>query len=231
MKLFATALLLTLAACSSPPRAAETPEAKKPPASSFNPNPGASLPPPDPNDHRRLLIAFGDSLTAGYGVEPGRSYPDYLQELIDAGHKPWRVLNAGISGETTTGGLNRLQAILDQKPAAVILELGGNDGLRGLPLASTRDNMQKMVTALKGSGAKVILAGMTLPPNYGPEYIREFEGIYRDLARREKLTLIPFLLEGVATQPGLMQNDGIHPTGDGQKIVAGTVYRAIKPLL
>ncbi|MEO8028679.1 MAG: arylesterase [Bryobacteraceae bacterium] len=213
-------------------KAPAKPEAERKPASSLNPNPGAALPPAEPNDHRKLFIAFGDSLTAGYGVEPGKSYPDDLQKLIDADQPgTWRILNAGISGETTSGGLNRVDSIVSQKPAVVLLELGGNDGLRGVPLSSTRGNMEAMIQALLASGAKVMLAGMTLPPNYGPDYIHEFEGIYKDLAAKYKLPLIPFLLVNVATVPGLMQGDGIHPTAAGQAIVAKTVYRFAKPLL
>ncbi len=207
------------------------PEPERKPASSLNPNPGASLPPAAAGDKRKLFLAFGDSLTAGFGVEPGRSYPDELQKLVDADKKPWRVVNAGISGETTSGGLNRVESIIEQKPAVVLLELGGNDGLRGIPLASTAANMEAMIQKLMASGAKVVIAGMTLPPNYGPDYIHEFEQIYVLLAAKYRLARIPFLLEGVATVPGLMQQDGIHPTAEGQAIVAKTVYKTVKPLL
>ncbi len=224
----ALTLTFVMIGCSSAPQKQE-PAAQ--PASSFNPNPGASLPAADASDSRKLFIAFGDSLTAGYGVEAGTSYPDGLQKLIDTDKKQWRVLNAGISGETTSGGLNRVDTIAAQKPVVVLLELGGNDGLRGVPLVATRKNMESIVKALLASGAKVVLAGMTLPPNYGPDYIGEFEQIYRGLAIKYKLPLIPFLLEGVATVPTLMQNDGIHPTADGQAIVAKTVYKTVKPLL
>jgi acyl-CoA thioesterase I len=182
-------------------------------------------------DDRPVIVAFGDSLTAGYGAEPGNSYPDYLQKDLDGAGLKWRVVNAGVSGDTTTDGLNRLGEVLSAKPRIVVVEFGGNDGLRGLPIETTRTNLEQMVTTLQKAGATVILAGMTLPPNYGPEYIRSFEKVYRDLAAKYKLTRIPFLLEGVATKPELMQRDGLHPTAQGYAIVAETVLRYVKPLM
>jgi acyl-CoA thioesterase-1 len=180
-----------------------------------------------------VIAAFGDSLTAGFGAEPGNSYPDFLQKELDAAGLRWHVINAGVSGNTTTDGVNRLGEVLASKPRIVILEFGGNDGLRGLPLETTRANLDQMIAALQQAGAKVILAGMTLPPNYGPDYIRTFEEIYRDLAAKYKLTRIPFLLEGVATMAtrNLMQRDGLHPTGPGNAVVAETVMRYLKPML
>ena len=172
-------------------------------------------------------------MTAGFGAEPGNSYPDFLQKDLDAAGLHWLVINAGVSGDTTTDGVNRLGEALALKPRIVILEFGGNDGLRGLPLETTRANLDQMIAALQLAGAKVILAGMTLPPNYGPDYIRTFEQIYRDLAVKYKLTRIPFLLEGVATMAtrNLMQRDGLHPTGPGNAVVAKTVMRYLKPML
>jgi len=172
-------------------------------------------------------VAFGDSLTAGYGVDSGLSYPDFLQKEIDR----YRVVNAGISGDTTSGGLARIDSVTRLKPKIVILELGGNDGLRGLPLASTRANLEQMIIELQKSGARVVIAGITLPPNYGPDYIREFEKIYKDLAATYKLPFIPFLLEGVVGVPGMMQPDGIHATVKGNEVVAKLVMRTLKPLL
>lgn len=182
-------------------------------------------------DKRPVIVAFGDSLTAGFNVEPGESYPDYLQQLLDARGYQYRVVNAGIGGDTTGSGLERVDSIIAMKPAIVILELGGNDGLRGLPLERTRTNLEAILDRLEASGAVTVLAGMTLPPNYGPEYIAGFEKIYRDLAQRRRLPFIPFLLEGVAGRPGLMQGDGIHPTAEGNRRVAEIVFRAIEPLL
>jgi acyl-CoA thioesterase-1 len=186
---------------------------------------------PETADTRPLIVAFGDSLSAGFGVDPGESYPDFLQKLLDEAGLRYRVVNAGVSGDTTSSGLTRAASIAAMKPALVILELGGNDGLRGLPLEETRANLERIVEILAPTGATIVLAGMTLPPNYGPDYIARFEAIYRDLAARRNLPLIPFLLEGVARRPELMQSDGIHPTADGNRLVARTVFEAIAPLL
>ena len=183
-------------------------------------------------DNRHVLVVFGNSLSAGFGLEAGLSFPDFLQKKLDAEKYPWRVVNQGISGDTTEGGVSRIDAATALKPEIVVLELGGNDGLRGLPLETTRKNLETMVVAFQKSGAKVVLAGMTLPPNYGPEYIHQFENIYRDLAAKYKLTLIPFLLADIVTADmRYIQRDGIHPTAAGCEIVAGTVLRAVKPLL
>lgn len=178
-------------------------------------------------DPRPVIAAFGDSLTAGFGLDPGLSYPDLLQkELPD-----WRVVNAGISGDTTAGGVERLAAVIDLKPRIVILALGANDGLRGIPVSATRQNLDRMIAELKASGAKVLLAGITLPRNYGADYIREFDRIYPDLARKHSIPLLPFLLEGVALNPNLMQPDRLHPNAAGTKVVASTVLKALTPLL
>ncbi|HYL77826.1 MAG TPA: arylesterase, partial [Bryobacteraceae bacterium] len=194
----------------------------------------AEVPPPKPAapvDNRPVIVAFGDSLTAGFGAEPGNSYPDFLQKELDRAGIGWRVVNAGVSGDTTIDGVNRLSEVLGYKPSVVILEFGGNDGLRGLPLETTRANLEQMVATLRTAGVTVILAGMTLPPNYGPEYIRGFEQIYRELSTKYKLTRIPFLLEGVATDRSLMQRDGLHPTAKGNEKVAATVMKYVKPAL
>lgn len=182
-------------------------------------------------DDRPVIVAFGDSLTAGFGAEPGNSYPDYLQKDLDAAGLKWRVVNAGVSGDTTTDAVNRLPLVVGDKPRIVIVEFGGNDGLRGLPIETTRANLEQIVATLEKSGAAVLLAGMTLPPNYGPEYIQSFEKVYRELAAKHKLTRIPFLLEGVATNRELMQRDGLHPTAQGNAIVAQTVLHYLRPLM
>lgn len=192
-----------------------------------NPPPSAPV-----ADNRHVLVVFGDSLSAGFGLGPGLSFPDFLQKRLDAEKYPWRVVNLGVSGDTTEGGVARVDEATALKPEIVVLELGGNDGLRGLPLETTRENLENMVVTFQKAGAKVVLAGMTLPPNYGPDYIHQFEKIYRDLAAKYKLTLIPFLLSDIIT-PDLryIQKDGIHPTAAGCEIVSGTVFRAVKPLL
>jgi len=182
-------------------------------------------------DTRHRLVAFGDSLTAGFGAEPGSSYPDCLQKLIDAKKVPWRVINAGVSGDTSTDGVARLPGVLEFKPEIVILELGANDGLRGIPVEATRSNLDQLVVALQGAGARVVLAGMTLPPNYGPDYIRPFERVFTDLSAKYKLTLIPFLLAGVGGNAALMQQDGLHPTAEGNRRVAANAMRVIEGLL
>jgi acyl-CoA thioesterase I len=183
-------------------------------------------------DTKQVLVVFGDSLSAGYGVPPGQSYPDDLQRKLDAQGYAWRVVNLGISGDTTSGGLARVNTGTALRPARVLLELGGNDGLRGLPLAMTRENLDQIIAAFEHVGARVVLAGMTLPPNYGPDYIHSFEAIYSGLAAKYKLPLIPFLLRDIAT-PDMryFQRDGIHPTAEGAQIVSNTVFRTIKPLL
>jgi len=183
------------------------------------------------SDTRPVIAVFGDSLSAGFGVEPGKSYPDDVQRLLDADGYHYRVTNLGVSGDTTTDGLERLPAVLAIHPAIVILEFGGNDGLRGLPVASAEKNLAAIVEALQKSHVRILLAGMTLPRNYGPEYIQSFEHMYADLAQVYKLVRIPFLLEGVGGHPDLMQPDGIHPTAEGALIVAHNVMKYLQPML
>ncbi len=184
------------------------------------------------DDTRPVIAVFGDSLSAGFGVEPGKSYPDDLQMLLDAAGYRYRVVNQGVSGDTTTDGVERLPAVLAVHPAIAIIEFGGNDGLRGLPVASARKNLAVIVEALQKARAEVLLAGMTLPRNYGPEYIQSFEQMYVDLARQYKVARIPFLLEGVGGHQDLMQSDGIHPTAQGGGIVkARNVVKYLWPLL
>lgn len=182
-------------------------------------------------DSRPVIVAFGDSLTAGYGVSPGKSYPDDLQRLLDAAGYKYRVVNLGVSGDTTTDGLQRLPDVLAAKPAIVILEFGGNDGLRGLPVSTTRTNLSQIVQALQKNGIRILLAGMTLPRNYGETYIHSFEQVYTTLASQYHLARIPFLLEDVAGHPDLVQPDEIHPTAEGCQIVSSNVIKYLTPLL
>jgi acyl-CoA thioesterase-1 len=183
------------------------------------------------SDNRPKIVAFGDSLTAGLGVSPEQTYPAQLQKQLDALGLHYQVLNAGVSGDTSAGGLRRVSWVLAGKPFLVILELGGNDGLRGLGLPETRSHLDAMITQLKKARVQVILAGMKLPPNYGEEYTSKFEMMYRDLAKAHALPLIPFLLEGVGGDQKLNQADGIHPTGEGYRIVVQNVLQTLLPLL
>jgi acyl-CoA thioesterase I len=221
------ACLLSLAITLSCGQPKPEPMQRAEPAPQDNPAPSPSTSP----DARPVIAAFGDSLTAGYGVETGFSYPDFLQKDLDRSGYRYRVVNAGFSGDTTSGGLARVDTVTRIKPVIVILELGGNDGLRGTPLSSTRANLQQIVEILQKSGARIVLAGITLPPNYGPDYIQSFESIYKDLSAKYKLPLIPFLLQGAVGVPGMMQPDGIHATVKGNEVVASLVMRTLKPLL
>jgi acyl-CoA thioesterase-1 len=226
---FFLALTFAICACSRPAEPVKEAPLKETPARETSPPAPAAAP---KVDTRKVLVVFGDSLSAGYGLEPGQSFPDVLQRTLDSEGYAWHVLNLSISGDTTEGGVSRIDSATSLKPAMVILELGGNDGLRGLPLKATRANLERMIGEFQGAGARVVLAGMTLPPNYGPDYIGGFEKVYRDLAAEHKLTLIPFLLEDLKTKDlRYLQRDGIHPTAEGAEIVAGTVLRAIKTLL
>ncbi len=184
-----------------------------------------------PSDSRPVIVAFGDSLTAGLGVDPGLSYPAVLERQLAAKGHHYRVVNAGVSGDTTSGGLARLESVLAYEPKIVIVELGANDGLRGLPVESSRANLEQIIATLQAAGAKVVLAGMTLPPNYGPEYIGSFEQMFVELAKKCNTPRIPFLLEDVAARPERMQRDGLHPNAAGHKIMAATVMRVLEPLL
>jgi len=215
--------LLLWCACGGHP---SPPHASQPTAA--EPAPSANEAPPD---RRPVIVAFGDSLTAGFGADPGKSYPDFLQQELDRRGYRYRVVNAGISGDTTTDGLARLSMVTALTPVVTIVEFGGNDGLRGLPIATTRSNLDQIIGVLKQSGTQVLLAGMTLPTNYGPDYIRAFQQVYTDLAAKDKVPMIPFLLAGVAGTKSYMQRDGLHPTGDGNRIVAATVMRYLKPML
>jgi acyl-CoA thioesterase I len=183
------------------------------------------------NDKRPLIVCFGDSLTAGYGADFGKSYPDYLQADLDAKGYHYRVVNQGISGNTTKDGVERLDTILAQKPAIVIVEFGGNDGLRGLRIEDSRANLDKIVATLKASGTKVVLAGITLPPDYGPDYIKQFNDTYALLAKKYTVPLLPFLLKGVFGVDGMMQADRTHATAEGNKVVATNVLPFVVPLI
>ena len=184
-----------------------------------------------PKDTRPVVLCFGDSITAGFGIEAGQTYPDVLQKILDEKGYKYQVVNAGISGETTSGGIDRLNDALRFEPKVTLLELGGNDGLRGISLTKSRDNLVQISRRLEAKGSKILLLGITLPRNYGPEYIRNFEGMYKGLASNFKYPLMPFVLEGVYNQKGMMQDDGIHPTAKGAAAVANNVFKYLQPLL
>lgn len=179
----------------------------------------------------RLIVAFGDSLTAGLGVAVDQSYPAILERKIKEAGYPYRVLNSGVSGETTAGGLRRVDWVLRSRPDIVLLELGANDGLRGLNPDQTEKNLEEIITRLRKEGVTVVLAGMKMPPNYGKEYTDRFEKIYPTLANRHGIRLIPFFLDGVATHTELNQADGIHPTAEGYRVIVDRIWGIVEPLL
>ncbi len=191
----------------------------------------AAKPAAEVPDNRPVIVAFGDSLTAGYGTDAGNSYPDFLERDLEAEGFHYHVVNAGISGNTTKDGLDRLDEVLALKPAVVVVAFGGNDGLRGLPIDSTRKNLDQIVSTLERAGTKVVLGGITLPPNYGADYIHQFNETYTLLARKYHVPLLPFLLQDVYGAAGSMQADGIHATARGNQQVARNLLPLVTPLL
>jgi acyl-CoA thioesterase-1 len=179
-------------------------------------------------DDRPVIVTFGDSLTAGVA---GRSYPDDLQDLLDQNGLRYRVDNQGVSGDTSTDGLARIDNVIADHPSLVLLEFGGNDGLRGVPVSATEKNLAEMIHRLQQESIPTVLLGITLPPNYGPDYVKPFSEMFPRLARENQLKLMPFLLMHVYKNSALMQPDGIHPNGEGNKIVAGDVFALIQPIL
>lgn len=186
------------------------------------------------DESKKKIVFFGDSLTAGYGLDnTNDAFPGLIQKTIDSLDLSYTVVNSGVSGETTAGGRGRIDWVLSQEPTVFILELGANDGLRGVPLSATRENLQFIIDAVnkKYPKTKIVLAGMQIPPNMGPEYTQEFRSIFPDLAEKNNLALIPFLLENVGGVPSLNQADGIHPTEVGHQILAKNVWAVLGPLL
>jgi acyl-CoA thioesterase-1 len=181
----------------------------------------------------KIILFLGDSITAGYGLEPSHAYPALIQARIDAKRWKFKAVNAGQSGDTSAGGLNRLNWLLKNRIDVLVLELGANDGLRGLPVETTKKNLQAIIdgTKAKYPEAKVILAGMKVPPNMGKDYGKRFEAIFPALAKSNKAALIPFVLEGVGGVRELNLPDGIHPTAKGQEIVANNVWKVLEPVL
>jgi acyl-CoA thioesterase-1 len=204
------------------------PVAPAPAASAAAPAPRAQR--GNPSGKEPLVVFLGDSLTAGLGLEKDAAYPARVEAVLEEEGLPVRVLNAGVSGDTTAGGLARLDWILKQQPDVLVVGLGGNDGLRGLPLDQTEKNLKEILSRGRQSGAQVLLLGMQIPPNYG-EYADRFAEMYPRVARDVEVPLVPFLLEGVGGVAELNQEDGIHPTAKGQEIMAKTVLPYVRPLV
>lgn len=189
---------------------------------------------PKKTNAKKRILCFGDSITAGYGLDnTNDAFPGVIQTKIDSLGLDYLVINSGVSGETTAGGRSRINWVMNQQVDIFILELGGNDGLRGVPLSETTSNLQAIIDVVraKNKDTKIILAGMELPPNMGKEYTSEFRAVFADIAKNNQLTFIPFILKDVGGIPTLNQNDGIHPTTKGHKIVANTIWDVLKPLL
>ena len=180
---------------------------------------------------RPILVCFGDSITAGYGLQTGQSFPDALQRDLDSRGYRYKVNNQGTSGATTKDAVADLRSILLLHPEIVIVEFGGNDGLRGLPPAETRRNLDQVLTALENAHIKILLAGITLPPNYGSDYIQSFEQVFRDLAAKHHTPFVPMIYKDLVHVPGTIQPDGIHPTAKGSEIIAKTLLPVLTPLL
>jgi acyl-CoA thioesterase I len=178
-----------------------------------------------------VIVCYGDSITAGYGLAEGQSFPDTLDKLLNAGGNRYKVVNKGTSGATTKDAVAGLQSVLHLHPEVVIVEFGGNDGLRGLPLEQTRRNLDQVISALESAHIKVLLAGITLPPNYGPDYIQQFNQVYKTLAADHHTAFVPMIYKDLIQVPGTIQRDGIHPTAKGSEIIARTLLSSLKPLL
>lgn len=181
----------------------------------------------------KVVLFLGDSLSAGFGIDVAQAFPSLIQEKIKQEKLPFRVVNAGLSGETTAGGLRRIDWLLKQQVDVLVIELGGNDGLRGIAPSETERNLQGIIDKMraKNPDAQIILAGMQAPPNMGKEYTEKFRAIFPSLAKKNSIELIPFLLEGVAGNPRLNLPDGIHPTAEGHQIVAETIWNTLNPVL
>ena len=181
--------------------------------------------------NKPTIVCYGDSITAGYGLQPGQAFPDALQRDLDQRDYKYKVENRGTSGATSKDAAANVAAVVQAHPSVVIVEFGGNDGLRGLPLDQTRKNLDAVLTALEAAHIKVLLAGITLPPNYGPEYIQAFDNVFRDLAAKHHATFIPMIYKDLVNVPDTIQADGIHPTAKGSEIIAKTLLPRLTSLL
>ena len=180
---------------------------------------------------RPVIVCFGDSITAGYGLQTGQAYPDFLQEKLDSHGYHYKVNNQGTSGATTKDAVASLPSVLRSHPEIVIVEFGGNDGLRGLPSTQTRKNLDTVLTTLENAHIKILLGGITLPPDYGPDYIHSFEQVFSDLAAKHHTAFVPMIYKDLIHVSNTIQQDGIHPTAKGSDILADTLFAALKPLL
>lgn len=182
---------------------------------------------------KKSILFFGDSISAGYGIQPQQAFPAVIQDKIDSLGLNYEVINGGLSGETSAGGLRRINWVLQRNIDIMILELGGNDGLRGIDLSSTKDNLQQIIDRAKAKNPEIeiIIAGMQVPPNLGTDYTKEFQDLYPELAEKNNLTLIPLILDEVGGRDEFMQPDQIHPNVKGHKVVAETVWETLKPFL
>lgn len=183
------------------------------------------------NDGRPVIACFGDSITAGYGAPDGQSYPDFLQKLLDGNGFRYRIINFGVSGNTTKDGLDRIDRVLAASPAITVVEFGGNDGLRGLPVDTTRKNLDNILDKLTSTRTQVVMAGITLPPQFGQDYIRQFDQTYTLAAATHKVPLLPFIYKDVYGVPGYIQPDGVHATAQGNQQVAKNIYNLLQPYL
>lgn len=231
---FFTRILACLAiaaalACGSGGNAERRPvETQSPPPAR---SPSLANQPARPNPDGPLVVVLGDSLTAGLGLAPHEAYPAVLEERLRRGGFNYRVVNAGISGDTSAGGLSRIDLALRGDVRVLVIALGGNDALRGLPVTQLKSNLAKMIERGQSRGAAVVLAGMQAPTNWGDVYVRAFRDVYPALAKQYNVALVPFLLEGVAMVPQLNQRDGIHPTAEGDRIIAETVWKVLEPVV
>ena len=227
------AVSLTVAGCSRPERGA-TDRTATPNESALPHDKAPAVRPsdtPSRTQGKPRVVFLGDSLTAGYGLPKEQAVPSLVQKRLDAEGYDYEVVNHGVSGDTSAGGVSRLDWALDGDVRVLVLELGANDGLRGLPVESTKANLSDIITRAKARGVTVLLTGMEAPPNHGPAYTLQFRQLFADLAREHKVAFVPFYLEGVAGNPGLNISDGIHPNAAGAAIVQNTVWKALQPLL
>lgn len=184
------------------------------------------------DEQRRSILVLGDSISAGYGIQREQGWVHLLDQALEQGEYAWHTVNASISGETTGGGLARLPGVIEEtQPDIVIIELGGNDGLRGYPIKTIRTNLEQMIDIVEDHGATPMVVAMRIPPNYGPRYARAFDAVFGEVAQHKQTAFVPFLLEAVALSDGLMQEDGIHPTADAQPMLLDAVWSYLEPLL